>query len=940
MKARSILILLCCSVINVFSQTFPYKDPSKPIEERVADLLARMTIEEKLGQMMQVDLSVVRSHPELLIQYNIGSVLSGGGSAPLAGTLPAHWADMYDTLQTYALQTRLQVPIIYGIDAVHGHNNVYGATIFPHNIGMGCTRNPALMQQAARVTATEMAATGVDWTFAPCIAVPRNERWGRTYEGFGETPELAQLFGAAAVRGFQAETLAAPTSVLACAKHFLGDGGTTDGIDRGNTVLPENQVRQIHLPGYVSAVEAGVGSIMVSFNSINGTNMHGSHYWITDVLKNELGYKGFVVSDWGGVDLLTANYKDALEQAINAGIDMVMQARYTVFIDLMKELLAEGRIDTARIDDAVRRILTAKFKLGLFERPFADRTFLPTVGSPEHRIIARQCVRESVVLLKKKDGILPLPKNAHLYVAGVHAHNIGLQCGGWTISWQGSSGTITEGTTLLQGLREVAPAAHIEYSATGDFSNGLPDYSIVVLGENPYAEYFGDRRELTLSEALVKKMKNYGAPVVVILLTGRPMILEKLLHFSDVIIAAWLPGTEGGGIADILFGDCEPKGLLSHSWPKSMAQIPLNVEDVLYDPLYAYGYGIQSFANSPVGSSPVYLSGIVQPDGKHLEITFNKAMADPSAVAASFVITRNGTTIEATVHCALKPDDSTTIVLEMDSSYFTSRFDMCTLAYTGGILQSADGGMLQPFTPQNIVVWTTPKSKVLPAHIEAEECSDMYGVECEPSNDVDNTFAVVNIDEGDYVEYPITVPANGSYYVSLRIANPTPGGQVLLSCSGKNITKSLPPTGSNTLWKTSTSTQITLSEGEQLLRIRALTGGFKLNWIFIGTTPSSVGGEEDTPHRFKLEQNYPNPANPTTCIQYTIPSVAQKANVVMVTLKLYDVLGREVATLVNTLQEAGTHSLTFNATNLPSGVYFYKLYCEGVSVTRKMLVLK
>lgn len=595
--------LLFSLVPFLSAQTFPYQDSALSVDQRVSDLISRMTLDEKIGQMMQVELGITQYNPSILTTYFIGSVLSGGGSDPRTGNSALNWANAYDMLQTYALNTRLKIPMIYGIDAVHGHNNVYGATIFPHNIGLGCTRNPQLIKDAARVTAIEVAATGIDWTFGPCIAVPRDERWGRTYEGFGETPELAQLLGSSEIRGFQGDSLSDPTSILACAKHYLGDGGTTGGIDQGDTQGDTATIRKLFLPGYISAVDSGVGSIMVSFSSINGLKMHGSKYWLTDVLKNELGFKGFIVSDWAAIDQLTSNYKDCVEQSINAGIDMVMLPnRYIDFYNSMISLISEGRIDTARVDDAVRRILTIKFKLGLFERPFTDRTLIDSIGSAGHRAVARQCVRESIVLLKKIDGILPLKKtNVRILVAGSNADNLGNQCGGWTISWQGSSGNITIGTTILQGIRNTATSATIEYSRTGTFTNTSADYSVVVIGETPYAEYGGDRTDLSISQTdvdLVKKMKGYNAPVVVIIVSGRPLILENILHFSDVIFAAWLPGTEGDGIADVLFGDYQPKGRLSHTWPKSMSQIPINIGDNIYSPLYEYGFGIDTFEDN------------------------------------------------------------------------------------------------------------------------------------------------------------------------------------------------------------------------------------------------------------------------------------------------------------------------------------------------------
>lgn len=576
-----------------------FRDSTLTPAARAESLLQQMTLEEKIGQMMQVDLTPTLSHLSDLARYGFGSVLSGGDSDPPGGNTPDIWRGVHDSLQRIALSSRLRIPILYGIDAVHGHSNVVGATIFPHNIGLGCTRNPTLIELAARVTAIEMAATGIRWNFAPMIGVPRDERWGRTYEGFGETPELASL-GAVQVRGLQGSTLKDRTSVLACAKHFLADGGTDGGKDQGNATLATATIRSIHLPGYKAALGYHTGSVMVSYSSINGGKMHGNRYWLTDVLKGELRFTGIVVSDWGGIDQLGPDYTKDVEQSVNAGIDMVMlPSRYMDFLNAMQELVRQGRVSSARIDDAVRRILTAKFSLGLFEHPFADPALLSEVGSPAHRAVARQCVRESMVLLKNERHALPLPAHAtRILVAGTHADNIGFQCGGWTIRWQGGNGATTPGTTILEGMRQAAPTTAIDYRESGDFEDTSADACVVVIGERPYAEGSGDSKDLSLSPAdmaLVRKMKSYGHPLVVVLVAGRPLILGEILDSVDAIVAAWLPGTEGGGVADLLFSVVPPKGVLAHSWPRTVKQIPINVGDPDYDPLFPYGFGLSSF---------------------------------------------------------------------------------------------------------------------------------------------------------------------------------------------------------------------------------------------------------------------------------------------------------------------------------------------------------
>ncbi len=565
------------------------------IEKRVEALLAQMTLDEKIGQMTQVDRGFLEKEEDIQIYY-LGSLLSGGGSAP-ADNSPNGWANMYDRYQLYALQTRLKIPLIYGIDAVHGHNNVRGAVIFPHNIGLGCTRNPALVEQAARITAAEVAGTGIDWTFSPVVAVPRNERWGRTYEGFGESPDLVQMMAEAAVKGYQGNNLADRASILACAKHFVGDGGTANGRDQGDTQVDETTLRQIHLSGYISAIEAGTGSIMVSFSSWNGEKMHGNKYLLTDVLKNELWFQGFLISDWGGIDQLPGDYASDIETSINAGLDMIMvPQRYKEFISTLKNLVTQGRVPRSRIDDAVRRILRVKMATDLFEHPFTDRALTAAVGSAAHREVARECVRQSLVLLRNNNHTLPLAKNlARIHVAGKNADDLGNQCGGWTISWQGRSGNITTGTTILQAIKNaVSSNTAVTFSRDGTGAEGA-DAGIVVIGETPYAEGLGDRADLRLATdevVTIIRLRNAGVPVLVILISGRPMIVSPWIDYCDAFIAAWLPGTEGQGVADVIFGDYNPTGKLSHSWPREMTQIPINIGDPVYEPLFAYGYGL------------------------------------------------------------------------------------------------------------------------------------------------------------------------------------------------------------------------------------------------------------------------------------------------------------------------------------------------------------
>ena len=570
----------------------------------VDSLIQEMTIDEKIGQMTQVDQQFLNEISDIS-KYGFGSLLSGGGSTPQVNE-PKAWAEMYDLYQREALNSRLKIPLLYGIDAVHGHNNVVGATIFPHNIGLGATRDAKLVESVARATALEVAATGIDWDFAPCLAVPNDFRWGRTYEGFSENTELVTELGNAAILGYQSANINNPNSVLACAKHFIGDGGTLFGtglngkIDRGNLAISEEELRKTHLPPFKKAVESGVATFMAAYNTWNDVRCHANKYLLTDILKDELGFKGFVVSDWAAIEMIPGDYKSDIIISINAGIDMVMvpgavkfgNESYEKFMRLFKESIEDGSIPMSRVDDAVKRILLIKKQSGLFDRPFSDQQLLSHIGSQKHREIAREAVRKSLVLLKNDEDLLPLPKNGKtIIVAGRGADNIGMQSGGWTISWQGEMENKTEGTSVLEAIKSaVDPSVSVQYSKDGRNVEG--DVAVVVIGEEPYAEMEGDREDLSLNKKdldVIKHLKSKNIPVVVILFSGRPMIITNEIDQWDSLLAAWLQGTEGQGISDVLFGDYSPTGKLSFSWPKSIDQLPISMTD---DHLFDFGDGL------------------------------------------------------------------------------------------------------------------------------------------------------------------------------------------------------------------------------------------------------------------------------------------------------------------------------------------------------------
>jgi beta-glucosidase len=606
MRFPAILCLAGLGCLIATSQSGPRKFSS--FDPQANALLAKMTLDEKVGQMTQPDQLFLKSDEDIA-KYYLGSVLSGGDSDPKEGNSLEAWTNLIDRYNKRALETRLSIPLLYGVDAVHGHNNVLGAVMFPHNIGLGCTRNPALIAKIERITAVEVRATGINWGFAPCVTVPRDIRWGRTYEGYSDEPEGVTELGAAAVRGLQGDDLADPLSILGCAKHYVGDGGTTYGsstigphlLDQGDTRMDEKTLRRIHMQGYITTIRAGVGSIMPSYSSWNGLKMSASKRLLTEVLKDELGFEGFLISDYAAIEPLPGDYKHKIAMSVNAGMDMVMvPERYQEFIAKLKESAQDGTVPMTRIDDAVRRILRVKFAMGLMDKNHsqqADRSLWKQFGSPEHRAVARDAVRQSLVLLKNDHAALPLAKTAkRIHVAGKNADDIGNQCGGWTITWQGSSGTPTPGgTTILAAIKKAAsPATKITFAVDGKGAEGA-DVGVVVIGEKPYAETNGDRRDLSLAPedvAAVDNMKAAGIPVVVVLLSGRPMILDKVIGKADAFVAGWLPGTEGDGVADVLFGDYKPTGKLSFSWPRTMAQVTVHRGDAGYDPLYPYGYGL------------------------------------------------------------------------------------------------------------------------------------------------------------------------------------------------------------------------------------------------------------------------------------------------------------------------------------------------------------
>lgn len=593
----------------------PPLDPA--VEARVAEILAKLTLEQKVGQVIQADSGSVT--PEEVKQYRLGSVLSGGNSAP--GPLPysdvQSWLAAVDAMYMASIDAEgveIAVPIIWGIDAVHGHNNVIGGTIFPHNIGLGAANNPELIEKIAQITAKELSITGHDWTFAPTLAVPQNDRWGRTYEGFSESPDIVRAYGGRIVHGLQGyagtESFMGDGRVISTAKHFIADGGTQNGIDQGDSLISEAELRDIHGAGYMTAIEAGAQSVMASYSAWHGTRMHGHKVLLTDVLKDQMNFNGFVVGDWNGHALIEGCTATDCPEAINAGIDMYMAP--DSWKGLWESTLAHvksGEIPMQRLNDAVTRILRAKVASGVFEkgRP-RDRAFagdLDSLGQAEHRAIARQAARESLVLLKNNDGLLPLEAGQTILVVGNGADSIAKTAGGWTLSWQGGGDLTNDlfpnGETVLSGIRKVVEAGGGQVVFAPDGQSDMDaDIVIAVYGEDPYAEFLGDRDHLDFmpkgfDPQILKQHGERGAKIVSVFLSGRPLWTNPEMNLSDAFVAAWLPGSEGGAISDLLF-QSEPsfdfKGRLSFSWPKRASQDVLNSTSPDYDPLFPIGYGM------------------------------------------------------------------------------------------------------------------------------------------------------------------------------------------------------------------------------------------------------------------------------------------------------------------------------------------------------------
>lgn len=889
-----------------------------------------MTLDEKIGQMTQAERGALDNQSDITA-YGIGSLLSGGGSAPTPNSATS-WANMYDQFQQKAMQSRLSIPLIYGVDAVHGHNNVMGAVMFPHNIGLGCTWNPELVKEVNEITASEVAATGIDWTFAPCIAVVRNERWGRTYEGFGETPEIQEIMAAASVIGLQGDNLGDNETILACAKHYVGDGGTTNGIDQGNTQVNETFLREIHMAGYIDAIEAGVGSIMVSYSSWNGVKLHGHDYLINTVLKEELGFEGFIISDWKGVDQIDEDYRTAVKRAINAGVDMVMVPdRYIYFINILKDLVQTNEVSLSRVDDAVRRILKQKFLMRLFEEPYTDRSLLPGVGSTAHRNVARQAVRESLVLLASKNDVLPLSKTEQkILVAGRLADNLGGQCGGWSISWQGSEGNITTGTTILAGMQQLAASGQIVYSESGNTSQEV-DAAVVVIGETPYAEGAGDRSSLNIEASdvnLVKTLKEKGIPVIVVLVSGRPMIIGELLPYTDAFVAAWLPGTEGKGVAEVLFGDYQPKGRLTHTWPGEMRQVPINVGDANYNPVFAYQHGLQAFPTeneSQLLPYAAYLNAM----GNKILLVLTDTISGLEATSNDFSVQLNGVSQPAFAgNISISNLDPSILEINLDTPLDAKGKELL-LSFTGnGITSSGNqlAGFTELFVYNGMLDYGAPI--VVPGKVEAEDYFEMAGVNTENCTDVGGGLNVGWIEPGDFMKYYIQVSGSGNYRLTARIAGYNGGTLHFLFDDSQEENINFTTTNGWQTWQ-DFSTTLHLDEGTHLMKAFASSDAYNLNYFEF----EQLTGISESLGTISKLVAFPNPVSDSFALKFSSLINQQ------VRIALYEMNGKQVQMIYEGLVKQGTNEIAVDLKDdLHPGIYFVEIKDDTKRFFTKILV--
>lgn len=824
MKKRSVLLVALAFIFaeSVLCQTENTKELS--VDEKVSTLLKSMSIEDKIGQMLIADYGSLHNNTKDIAIYKIGNILFGADSDPDLNTASS-WAQLCDSLQNIAIASNLHIPLFIATDAIHGHSNVSTATIFPQNIGMGCTRNTRLVSEEGKIIASEAAATGIRLLFSPSFIVPRDERWGGTFEGYGEDPTLVSLMGNAFVDGLNSLTLPDGGHAVACPKYLGSVGFKTEKNEGKGSALYNSKNASIN-----DSALLHTGALMISSMLLINDQSTESQMKQIETFKSKYNYSGFVVSDWETTSNMQGDYRTVVKNCINAGIDMFMEtSSYKQFTETVKHCIVTGEISKDRIDDAVTRILTQKIKSGLFQHPHSYPELLSKVGDKSRKTIAKQCVRESAVILVNKNNVLPISKKTiRIHVAGSAANNLAMQCGGWTINWQGLGDKDIDGQTFLEALKQSGTSSKITYSKNGQGATGS-EVGIVVIGEEPYAEWYGNKQELFLTQDdinAVMNVKNANVPVVCVLLSGRPIILDPILNYCDAIVAGWLPGPEISGLTDVLFGDVKPKGLLSQSWPISMNQIGENTGDACYNPLFAYGAGITVFESTKY-NSPRLISANVIRNGAAVELAFSKPIIEFSAID-NFSVVANEKKQRPILGLSKTEDPSCIILILNDSIKVNQKVHV---NFESGFVKSKDGGLVLPF--KNFTVFnpisTLKKIYKIPAMIQAEKYSDQRDIDIQECWDDKNGQAIV-LEKGEWSEYVLNSNFPGYYSVTFRVQSSNKS-ELSLSVDGREIGIVKIPASKPGAWTSVQLKKVYITNGKQTFTISSKGEPVAINWI-------------------------------------------------------------------------------------------------------------
>ena len=821
---KHVLLVVAFALLLLSMNGQSSKSASKSVETQVTEIMNTMSLDDKIGQMIIADFGILHNNLQDIATYKIGNILFGGDSDPNTNTAEA-WADICDSLQRIAISANQHIPLFLATDAIHGHSNVSNATIFPQNIAMGCTRNTHLISEQGRITASEVAATGIRLAFTPHYVVPRDERWGGIFEGYSENPVDVKKFGKAYLEGFNSVKTADGGMVLACPKYSGDVSFNNDAVDVKNSIQFGSKLLPLTDSIFIES-----GAIMISSFQFANNPKIDQQFSLVETLKKNTSFKGMIVSDWELVNTIHCDYHTIVKNAINAGIDLFTEpSSYKQFIKTMKQCVTNGEISKERIDDAVKRILTQKIKIGLMNHPLAYRDLLGKIGDKGRKNIVRQCVRESAVILLNKNNILPISKKAaRIHVAGSAANNMAMQCGGWTIGWQGLGDNVIPGKTMLEALKQAASGVKISYSKNGQGATGS-ELGIVVIGENPYAEWYGNKKDLSISQEdinAVVNIKNANVPVVCIILSGRPLILDPIIDYCDAIVASWLPGPEIEGLTDILMGEAKPSGLLSQSWPLTMNQIAENYGEIVYNPLFPYQTGITTLEITKY-RTPRLLSANVIKKGGAIELAFSRPISTFNATD-NFSITTAGKT-QKPVSGELKPDNAAQIILALKDSIKANQ--KVSLNFEIGVVKSKDGEELLPFKNFNVFNPYTTLKKIyhIPAMIQAEKYSDQKDIEIQDCWD-DKGGQAIALEKNEWVEYVLTSTFPGYYTVNFRIQS-TKKTEISLSLDGREIgTANVPATKEGT-WKTVEMKNVYITNGKQTFTVYVKGEACSINWI-------------------------------------------------------------------------------------------------------------